>query len=173
MSKRFLDVKINKNQKKQSRHIVEIKLSKKNSKQPRFFGPWKKSIIRYFINSVKSLNSEKNEEEVKRYLMWSGVVFFMVLMFFLWSLGFRASMRQYSVKSEKDIDINNITRDFIKNFQELQAEFKDIQLEKEENKKKNEESLGQQQINIDDLKIKLEEVIREKYASSSQASTTN
>ncbi len=179
-TKRFLDIKIDKINKRQSKYVVKI-----HSKTPQKIKTKKIDFYRFlkFLNELinKNKTKEVNREEIEKIkmkVMWSGVTFFMILVLFLWSLSLRASLQKYNQISYANVELEGTYQDFVDNIEKFKENFKKIKEIKQElvststnsfqgDSTSTNEAVIEKKVDLDLLRIKLEEAIDLKKTASS------
>ncbi len=105
----------------------------------------------------------------KRLAMWTGVIFFMVLIFFIWVYNIKATFRQTIDKSGKEeINLNQFTDDFKKTFDKIKSNFSEIK----ENLKATSTKPAIKEEEIAELKNKLE-AMGDKIGTSTEEIATS
>ncbi len=179
-TKRFLDVKIDKTNRRQSRHLVKIR-----SKAPQKIKIKKFDFHKFlkFLNELINKNegkevSREEIEKIKMKAMWSGVTFFMILVLFLWSLSLRASLQKYNQISYANVELEETYQDFADNIEKFKENLKKIKEIKQElvststnsfqgGSTSTNEAATEKEVDLDLLRAKLEEAINLKKTSSS------
>jgi len=102
--------------------LIEKKLEEKKEKKKR--------------EIISSLQEEKerraapagdnNEDGGKRLVMWTGVTFFMALIFVFWVYNIKATFKQSTPKNESDVSWDKISGDFRKAMGEVKENISEI-----------------------------------------------
>ena len=117
---------------------------------------------------VPAADKKKNEKE-KIFAMWTGIIFFMVLIFIFWIFILRADFKNNQrVEQESGFNWTGIKQELSQTMQEIRGSLREInELREEISKEAEEEALSEEQ--IEELKNKIinQKMIEENIATSS------
>jgi ribosomal protein S13 len=117
---------------------------------------------------VPAVDKKKNEKE-KIFAMWTGIIFFMVLIFIFWIFILRADFKNNQrVEQESGFNWTGIKQELSQTMQEIRGSLGEInELREEISKEAEEEALSEEQ--IEELKNKIinQKMIEENIATSS------
>jgi len=123
---------------------------------------------------VPAVDKKKNEKE-KIFAMWTGIIFFMVLIFIFWIFILRADFKNNQrVEQESGFNWTGIKQELSQTMQEIRGSLGEInELREEISKEAEEEALSEEQ--IEELKNKIinQKMIEENIATSSYEITND
>lgn len=94
----------------------------------------REKIVKEAVRLLKEKEKEKpeelpidyNEDAHKKFLMWSGVTFFMALIFVFWVYNIKATFKQTAPQNESNISWDKISEDFKKAMGEVKENISDL-----------------------------------------------